>query len=90
MMIVVVVAVLLASCGRPAVAPAVVVEAPRQQPPLLPPWPPTYDMQSSTILQPSNTDGWLPVDLAQWGIVVRAAPIIPHARPRPTRARTVK
>jgi hypothetical protein len=25
--------------------------------PLLPPWPPTYDMQSSTILQPSNADG---------------------------------
>ena len=38
-------------------------------PPLLPPWPPTYDMQSSTILQPSNPDGWLPADLARWGIV---------------------
>ena len=37
---------------------------------LLPPWPPTYDMQSSTILQPSNPDGWLDLTTeGQWGIV---------------------
>ena len=67
-MIVAVAFVLLVSSDCHAAAMAV------QQQPLLPPWPPTYDMQSSTILQPSNADGWLPLDLAKWGIVVRARP----------------
>eukprot|EP01052_Picozoa_sp_SAG31_P012821 SAG31_NODE_758_length_12292_cov_14.175511_7_plen_62_part_00 len=34
--------------------------------PLMPPWPATYDMQSSTILQPSNADGALVPNAVAW------------------------
>ena len=35
-----------------------------------PTWPPTYDMQSSTIVQPCNTSGFLdPSVFSQFGIV---------------------
>ena len=38
--------------------------------PWLPPWPSTYDMRSSTILQPSNTEGFLDnASATQWGII---------------------